>query len=68
MSLPEGPLSIPDLHYRSRSSPAHYSSTTIPLSYPCCDMVCSFHLTAQKLGKYNFNMQFSLVFQFVIYS
>uniref|UniRef100_A0A1I7W2E5 Ovule protein n=1 Tax=Loa loa TaxID=7209 RepID=A0A1I7W2E5_LOALO len=39
MALPEEPLSIPDLHCRSRSSPAHYSNTAIPLNYSRCDMV-----------------------------
>ncbi|VBB32044.1 unnamed protein product [Acanthocheilonema viteae] len=43
MSLPEGPLSTPDLYYRSRGSPAHYSNTTMPLSYPCCDMTLFFY-------------------------
>lgn len=42
MPLPEGPLSIPDLYYRSRGPPSHYSNTAMLLSYPCCDTVRSF--------------------------
>ncbi|VDP12512.1 unnamed protein product [Onchocerca flexuosa] len=48
MPLPEEPVSIPDLYYQLRGSSTQYSSTPMPLSYTCCDMVRSFSFSLFK--------------------